>query len=848
MGRETASGILLTLLIASMLFSAISLVKGQTETHDLRVELEAGLSSGGHHLTFGKSRILNVTVWNDGNVTEPTVTLLLLINDSEAVHSIVSNLSNGTSSGISYTWYPAESNVYNITAYAPPITYPEPETNTANNVASWLVYACNDTAPTVDFTYSPRLPGPVAGENVTFDASASYDPDWGNITAYSWNFNGTTKNTNASVYTYNFTKWGNATVALTLYDTENKTSSASRNITVYARPTASFAVAGLYYVNKTLTFNATSSFDPDNIIATNKGIMNYSWNFGDTNTTSTSEPLINHTYSIEKDYTVFLNVTDFDDLVSTATSKLVSIGSGRPVADFTPPPGPCYVNQWLFFNASASHDPDNEAAANRGIAYYYWDFNDTITANLTTSTTAHLYQNPGNYSVNLTVTDFDDGLTSSTKKTVKVELEVFVKVEDASTGNTTVIHNPGETFTVNITVENVENLYSFYFKLSWPSTWMPPTWLDLFDPDTVTVVYPKDGFLGPKQDPGTGKTRVKWEPIIRADEGYVIVNATLLVNEPCNGNGTLAIITLKAATSGNCSLGLSNIVLSESFESITPIDNSAENGTFYTPWPVASFIHGPPDPTVNMNVTFDALWSYDPDGGYITSYEWNFDNGNYTTTSDPKIIHTFNSSRVFNVNLTVTDDELDKWWIIYPVNVAAGRDVAVVGIDLSTLQLNATLGQYETAGILPVNVTVKNGGNSVSENFSVTIYFDNTSIETKLVTNLKPGENTTVKFHWDIQYVTKGVYNVSAYAWPVTGETDTSDNTLYADHLVIVYLQGDINRSNETDLYDAILLSSSLNSKPGDPTWNPNADLNCDGMVDLYDAIILAKNINRKDP
>lgn len=829
MGRETASGILLTLLIASMLFSAISLVKGQTETHDLRVELEAGLSSGGHHLTFGKSRILNVTVWNDGNVTEPTVTLLLLINDSEAVHSIVSNLSNGTSSGISYTWYPAESNVYNITAYAPPITYPEPETNTANNVASWLVYACNDTAPTVDFTYSPRLPGPVAGENVTFDASASYDPDWGNLTAYSWNFNGTIRNTSASVYTYNFTGHGNATVTLTAYDTENKSNSTSKPLRICAWPVANFTVSGSRYVGYPLVFDASTSYDLDNRTGPTSGIVTYTWNFGDGSPPLvTSETNTTYPYTTTGMYTVNLTVTDYDNLNSSYAKSIV-IGSGIPSADFviTSPralPGPYYVNEILTFNASNS-TPDGG-----NISSYFWNWTDGTLNTTAASVINHTFAQPGTYNVTLIVTDTDNKTSTPANKSVNVILPILLEVTNFTGGTTVTANPPAETFKVNVSIKNVVALDYFEFTLKYPNG-SPPPLLKFEKIDQGDFILDE------------------WAP---SDyQGQIRVNSTEHIGGR-NGNFTLAIITFGVTNPGYCTLYFSASLLRNSTGGsigCTPV-----SCYFYTTKPAANFSCLPYKPVANMTaVTFDASMSCDPDNMAapnkgIATYTWDFNDGNWTTVDNPAILHLYESPDFYNVTLTVTDYANETWSIIHTVEVVAGRDVAIVGIDPSMLQFNATLGQYETAGILPVDVTVKNDGNSASETFNVTIYYDNTSIETKLVTNLKPGENTTVKFHWDIQFVTKGVYNVSAYAWPVMDETETSDNILYADHLVVVYLQGDIDRSNETDLYDAILLSSSLNSKPGDPTWNPNADLNCDGVVDLYDAIILAKNMNRKDP
>jgi hypothetical protein len=95
--------------------------------------------------------------------------------------------------------------------------------------------------------------------------------------------------------------------------------------------------------------------------------------------------------------------------------------------------------------------------------------------------------------------------------------------------------------------------------------------------------------------------------------------------------------------------------------------------------------------------------------------------------------------------------------------------------------------------------------------------------------------------------VVKGNYTISAYAWPVPGETDTADNT-FTDGTIYVGIPGDINGDGIVDIYDAILLAKAYNSKLYDPTWNANADINSDANVDIYDALILAGNFNKHVP
>lgn len=69
-------------------------------------------------------------------------------------------------------------------------------------------------------------------------------------------------------------------------------------------------------INESITFNATASYDPDG------NIVNYTWDFGDGNITSVTEPIINHTYSSGGNYTVTLNVTDNDGIWSITSKNL----------------------------------------------------------------------------------------------------------------------------------------------------------------------------------------------------------------------------------------------------------------------------------------------------------------------------------------------------------------------------------------------------------------------------------------------------------------------------------------------------------------------------------------------
>ena len=72
--------------------------------------------------------------------------------------------------------------------------------------------------------------------------------------------------------------------------------------------------------------------------------------------------------------------------------------------------------------------------------------------------------------------------------------------------------------------------------------------------------------------------------------------------------------------------------------------------------PVAKFTFSPAQPEPGVAVNFDARESYDPDGGNIILYEWDFGDGsakNYGAI----VTHIFMTAGIYQVTLTVTDDD-----------------------------------------------------------------------------------------------------------------------------------------------------------------------------------------------
>jgi PKD repeat protein len=68
------------------------------------------------------------------------------------------------------------------------------------------------------------------------------------------------------------------------------------------------------FTNESIAFNSTGSYDPDGTI------VNYTWDFGDKNTSHMENPI--HSYAKQGNYIVFLTVVDNDNLSNTAIASI----------------------------------------------------------------------------------------------------------------------------------------------------------------------------------------------------------------------------------------------------------------------------------------------------------------------------------------------------------------------------------------------------------------------------------------------------------------------------------------------------------------------------------------------
>lgn len=258
--------------------------------------------------------------------------------------------------------------------------------------------------PVACFTVSNDSPN--VFETVVFNATCSYDSD-GWIANYTWNFGDSNVTTVVDpIIVHQYGTFDNYTVVLTVVDNDGLSNSTSKLMWVRQHPVARFTYSPPYpQVDEVVVFNATES-TPDG-----GTLISYAWNFGDSNITTVTDPIITHNYASYGNYMVTLNVTDSEGKWDTESESLTV--RARPHADFTwlpQYPEACHDN--VTFDASAS-------TPNGGyIVNYEWDFGDG-TPHKFGEPVIHKFAEAGIYSVNLTVTD-SEGLSDSIRKFVEV--------------------------------------------------------------------------------------------------------------------------------------------------------------------------------------------------------------------------------------------------------------------------------------------------------------------------------------------------------------------------------------------------------------------------------------------
>jgi hypothetical protein len=209
--------------------------------------------------------------------------------------------------------------------------------------------------------------------------------------------------------------------------------------------------------------------------------------------------------------------------------------------------------------------------------------------------------------------------------------------------------------------------------------------------------------------------------------GYIQVGCYLTEPGAATGSGSLCLIVLECVESGVSDLHLFDTMLTE--EDGDPIAHGTADGSFYTTKPFVDFTITPPNPLPGEVVTFNASACWDPDGGTVDYFDWDF--GDTGTGSGMIVTHTYTDYNTpgYDVTLTVTDDDMETWSKTKKLRI--WRDVGVVDIWPTDYAWEVTyvdvfhgmIDHYVGIPYMEFIVTSTNFG-TVTETFDLTLYMD----------------------------------------------------------------------------------------------------------------------------
>jgi hypothetical protein len=187
--------------------------------------------------------------------------------------------------------------------------------------------------PIARFNFTPQAP--LTGTNITFDGTASSDPD-GSITRFEWDFDddGNIEETGPTAI-YNYSTKGLKNVSLTVTDSDNNSTTVTKTLFVSdtqanatTPPNATFTVAPTEPGRgETVRFNASGSTDDGNI-------TKYEWDLDGDGTYESRGVSTQTSYPDAGIYRVSLRVTDNKSATDVQTKAVavgdVQVGDGQP--------------------------------------------------------------------------------------------------------------------------------------------------------------------------------------------------------------------------------------------------------------------------------------------------------------------------------------------------------------------------------------------------------------------------------------------------------------------------------------------------------------------------------------
>jgi hypothetical protein len=394
---------------------------------------------------------------------------------------------------------------------------------------------------------------------------------------------------------------------------------------------------------------------------------------------------------------------------------------------------------------------------------------------------------------------------------------------------------PCSTFTINITVDDVMNMHSCEFNLSY---------------DTFVI-----GWAGIMLHRVSGQLPTA-NLEANDDAGYIWMKLTYQSPVSAVEPTTLVQIIFHVEHLGSTVLDLHNTALLDPEDD--PIDHDVYDGFFmslirdvavinvvpsrtwaYQGWPVSIAV------TVknlgNISETFDAKAYYD------STLIGTAPVVNLPPNTEQTVIINWDTSGVAEGTYTIKGEattvpyEYDTTNNIYIDNtvmiLTTIRDVAVTNV------VPEQNWAYQ-GWLIHVNVTAENLG-ELPETFNVTLSYDSNVIGVSHIVNLAPHTAIVIDFLWNTSTAEAcHNYTMSAESSEIPYEFNLTNN-LFVDGKVKIRLMGDVDGNGMVNMIDLYLVGLSFGYTVGEPGYNVYADVDRNGIINMIDMWIVARNFGR---
>ncbi len=463
------------------------------------------------------------------------------------------------------------------------------------------------TPPTANFTGANISGCPGLMTQFTNTSSA-------NATSFAWQFPGGTPTSSTAtnpLVTYNTP--GVYSVILTATNSAGSNTITRTNyITVNSTPNAGFSSTSNGFV-ATFTNSSTNA-------------STYSWNFGDGNTSTLTNPV--HTYTADGTYTVVL----------TATNACGTTTSTKTVVIVTPPAAGFTANNTLgcapllvqFTNTSSSN-----------ATTFAWEFPGGNPSTSSAPNVSVVYNTPGSYSVTLTA-----GNTAGTTTVSQMNLVTVTTVPNA--GFTSVTNGSTATFTNSSTNANS---YSWNFGDGNTSTLPSPSHTYAGD-GTYTVVLTATNFCGTTTY--TQNVVIITEPDAGFTANITTGCAPLTVQfmDLSSDNTTAWAWTFPGGSPSSSTAQNPTVVYEQpgTYDVTLSASTTAGNSIYSQ----TGFITVLTTPSVSFSGTTSGnTVAFTNTSTGASSYSWSFGDGSTSTEANP--VHTYMEDGIYSVILTATN-------------------------------------------------------------------------------------------------------------------------------------------------------------------------------------------------